>query len=113
MFSEWFSPSSANALWSIFFLLVSAGVTVTGYAIKTWPLVKARITEAKLADDQITGSSWKRFQDEIARLDRRVQVLEKELAECRRAKHDAENRAAVAIAEKARLEGFIAGRTEE
>lgn len=113
MFSGWFNPSSANALWSIFGALVFAGVTLLGYAIKTWPLVKARITEAKLAEDQITGSTWKRFQDEIQRLDDRVQVLEKELAECRRAKHDAENRAAVAIAEKSRLEGFIAGRNEQ
>ena len=76
MFSGWFGPSSANALWSIFYLLVLASVTLAGYAIKTWPLVKARVTEAKLADDQITGSTWKRFQDEIVRLDQRIQVLE-------------------------------------
>lgn len=109
MFSGLFSPSSANALWSIFATLVFAVITLLGYGIKTWPLVKARVTEAKLADDQIAAAAWKRFQDEIERLDRRIQVLEKELAECRQAKHDAENRATVAIAEKARLEGFIAG----
>lgn len=87
-------------------------VTLVGYGIKTWPAVKMRITEAKLADDQITGARWKRWQDEIARLDARIQVLEQELAECRTAKHDAENRATIAIAEKARLEGFIAGKAE-
>lgn len=112
MLSGWITPSSAGALWSIFYLLVVSVITLVGYGIKTWPLVKARITEARLADDQITGSVWKRFQDEITRLDGRIQVLEKELAECRTAKHAAENRATVAIAEKARLEGFIAGRIE-
>lgn len=112
MLSGWIAPSSANALWSIFFLLVTAGVTVLGYAIKTWPAVKAKVTEAKLADEQIAGSSQKRWQDEIARLDARIHTLEEELSECRRAKHDAENRAMVATAEKARLEGFIAGRLE-
>lgn len=112
MFSGWFTPSSANALWSIFFLLVTACVTLLGYVIKTWPLVKARITEAKIAEDQITGTRWKRWQDEIARLDARIKVLEKDVAECKERELAAERRALAAETEKARLQAFITGRGE-
>lgn len=112
MLSGWINPSSANALWSIFFLLVTAGVTLAGYKIKTWPLVKARITEANLAADQIDSSKWKRFQDEIARLDDRIKALEKDVAECKERELAAERRALAAETEKARLEAFITGRGE-
>lgn len=112
MLSGLFTPSAANALWSIFGLLVAGSITLVGYKIKTWPLVKMRITEAKLADDQIEGSSWKRWQDEIARLDARIKVLEKDVAECKAREFAAERRALVAETEAARLRAFNAGRGE-
>lgn len=110
MLSGWFAPSSANALWSIFYLLGIAFITIAGYKIKTWPLVKQRITEAKIADDQIDGLKWKRFQDEIARLDQRVMALEAKLAAAEERANSSEARALAAEAETARLEAFITGR---
>lgn len=82
MLSGWIIPSSANALWSIFALLVVAMVTLLGYAIKTWPLVKARLTEGKLADDQIYGGQYTRLLEWCDRLDIRVAALEKEIETC-------------------------------
>lgn len=82
MFSGWFNPSSANALWSIFYLLVVALVTLAGYGIKTWPAVKMRITEGKLADHQIAGGQHQRILEWCDRLETRVAILEKEIETC-------------------------------
>lgn len=60
------------------------------WMVRTWPYWKQRVTEARIADDQIVGNQWKRFQEEIDRLVGRVTtletkcgVLEREVQECR------------------------------
>lgn len=54
---------------------------------KTYPLIVARLTERKVAEDGIAGNQWKRFQDEIERLAKRVEVLE---GRCRELQHEVE-----------------------
>lgn len=82
-FSSWLS-SGVPALYAGLFVLL-------GWIVRTWPVWKQRITEAKAGDDAIVGAQWARFQNEITRLGTRVAALEKrcdeqalELEECHR-----------------------------
>lgn len=74
-FATWLS-SGAPALWAILGLAVI-------WFIRTWPVWKQKITEAKTADDVIAGNQWKRLQGEISRLADRVEALEQECKELR------------------------------
>lgn len=74
-------------------------------------------TEARVADDGISGNQWTRFQREISRLDERVDELSREVEECR--KREAEgfareqewiSRAIRAEAEVSRLQALDLGR---
>ena len=100
-FTGWLS-SGAPALWAGFFMLA-------GWIVRTWPVWKQRVTEARASDDALVGAQWTRFQNEIARLVTRVgdledkyQRLEESEQRCREELADAKGR----IAE---LEGYNIG----
>lgn len=87
--------------------------------VRFYPLWKQRWTEARTAQDAITGNQWKRFQDEIARLDGRCEGLEDKVRECEAREQkwmervaEAEDRASRAEAKAARLEAINQGRGE-
>ena len=69
-------------------------------------------TEAKVADESIADGQWKRFQNEIARLDARINHLEDEVEQCRKREQEWIRRAIKAEAEAARLEALNLGRGE-
>lgn len=69
-------------------------------------------TEAKVADESITDGQWKRFQNEIARLDARINSLEQEVEQCRKREQEWIQRAVTAEAANARLEAIHLGRGE-
>lgn len=72
--------------------------------------IEATETEATahLADEQVTTSAWKRFQDEIDRLAKRVERLEKEVRDCHR-----ERAAAVAELAEYKLNLQLRGQSRE
>jgi uncharacterized protein YlxW (UPF0749 family) len=61
-------------------------------AVRFWPVWKQRLTEAKTADDAIVGNQWKRFQEEIDRLVKRVSALENKCQELEREVQDCHDR---------------------
>ncbi len=72
-------------------------------AVRFFPVWKQKWTEARTADDAIVGNQWKRFQEEITRLDGRCARLEESEERCQAALSDATRR----IAE---LEGYEIGK---
>lgn len=93
-FVTWLT-SPAPPIWAA---VIAAAVLV----IRAFPSWKQRWTEARTAEDAITGHQWTRLTGEIGRLDERVQTLEKSEERCREELADAKNR----IAE---LEGYNIG----
>jgi hypothetical protein len=96
-FISWLSSGGA-AIWLGFFMLL-------GWMVRTWPVWKQRVTEAKAGADTIAGNQMARLVGEIGRLAQRVESLEASEERCRTDLADAKMR----IAE---LEGYNMGRGE-
>lgn len=65
--------SGAPAMWLGLIFLVA-------WFIRTWPVWKQRVTEAKAGADKIEGNQWERLREEIKRLADRVKSLEEQCA---------------------------------
>lgn len=93
-FTAWITSAAPPA----YALLLGCAVL----AVRFFPVWKQKWTEARTADDAIVGNQWKRFQEEIKRLDERCGRLEEREEECQKKLGEAIHR----IAE---LEGYDEG----
>lgn len=80
----------------------AASLVFATLVFKFYPLWKQRWTEARTAEDAITGHQWTRLTGEITRLDAEIKMLKQSEQNCREELADAKSR----IAE---LEGYNIG----
>lgn len=89
--------------------IIAQSFLLAGWVVRTWPLWKAKLNEARKIQLDADGEQYKRVLEWCDRLDARVAVLEEEVETCRRERDEAK---AEVMRWKAIAEGVGANRQE-